>query len=53
MGVEYSYGVATFWAVFASKFILFGMLLVAWPIKRAVQRMPDSRLKRFLLISWQ
>jgi hypothetical protein len=41
-----------FWAIFASKFILVGMLLVALPIKRAVQRMPDTRLKRFLLVSW-
>lgn len=41
------------WAVAASKFILLGMLVLAWPVKRAVQRMPDSKLKRFLLISWK
>lgn len=43
----------TFLAVLLSKFVLFGMLLIAWPIKRAVQRyMKDGKLKRFLLISW-
>lgn len=34
-------------------FVLFAMLLVAWPIKRWVQlKMKDGRLKRLLLRSW-
>lgn len=33
-------------------FALFVMLLIAWPFKRAVQRMKDSRIKRLLLWSW-
>lgn len=34
-------------------FMLFLMLLVAWPIKRLVQlKMKDGRLKRFLLFRW-
>jgi hypothetical protein len=44
--------VTMFLAMLMKPFILFGMLLIAWPIKRAVQRMPDGRIKRFLLISW-
>jgi hypothetical protein len=43
---------ATFWGILLSKWLLLLMLLIAHPVKRAVQRMPDSRIKRFLLISW-
>lgn len=42
-----------FWAQAAAPFFLFLMLLVAWPVKRFVQRRKDSWLKRLLLISWQ
>ncbi len=41
-----------FLAMAAKPFFVLACLVVAIPIKRAVQRMPDSRLKRFLLISW-
>ncbi len=42
-----------FYAALLAPFMLFGMLLLAWPIKRWVQtRMKDGKLKRFLLISW-
>lgn len=35
-------------------FVLFAMLLVAWPIKRWVElRMKDGKLKRFLLFRWE
>lgn len=44
---------STFLGILLSKFMLLGMLVIAWPIKRAVQRMPDSRVKRVLLISWK
>jgi hypothetical protein len=34
-------------------FVLFAMLLIAWPFKRAVQKyMKDGKLKRFLLFRW-
>jgi len=33
-------------------FLLFLMLLVAYPLKCAIRRMKDGRLKRFLLFSW-
>ena len=33
-------------------FMLLGMLLIAHPFKRAVERMKDGKLKRFLLIRW-
>jgi hypothetical protein len=34
-------------------FVLFAMLLVAWPIKRLMQlKMKDSWLKRLLLTRW-
>ena len=33
-------------------FILVLMLLVAWPFKKLVERMPDSKLKRFFLFKW-
>lgn len=40
----------TFWAQLVTPFVLFAMLLIAWPFKRAVQRhMRDGKLKRFLL----
>lgn len=42
-----------FWRQFAAPFILFAMLLVAWPVKRWVQlKMKDGRLKRLLLKRW-
>lgn len=52
-GLGYSLGVDVFLAVLLSKFLLLGMLVIAWPIKRAVQRMRDSWLKRVLLFSWR
>lgn len=36
-----------------SPFVLFAMLLVAWPIKRWVQlKMKDGFMKRLLLTRW-
>jgi hypothetical protein len=46
-------GMDIFLAVLFGKFLLLGMLLIAWPIKRAVQRMRDCWLKRVLLINWR
>jgi len=42
-----------FLAMVFKPFIALGCLLLALPIKRRVQRMKDSKLKRFLLISWR
>lgn len=34
-------------------FLVVGMLALAYPIKRLVERkLPDGKLKRFLLIRW-
>jgi hypothetical protein len=34
-------------------FVLFAMLLIAWPVKRLIQLyMKDGKLKRFLLFRW-
>jgi hypothetical protein len=33
--------------------LLVPLLLITRPFKRLVMRLPDSRLKRFLLISWR
>lgn len=42
-----------FWAQLAAPFILFVMLLIAWPIKRLLWRyLPDGKLKRILFIRW-
>lgn len=44
---------SSFFGMALAPFMLFLMLLVAWPIKRLVQlKLKDSRLKRFLLLSW-
>jgi hypothetical protein len=42
-----------FLAMLIKPFLALGVLCIAFPIKRAVQRMPDCRLKRILLISWR
>ena len=43
-----------FLAMALAPFMLFAMLLVAWPIKRWVQtKMKDGPLKRLLLTRWQ
>lgn len=43
-----------FLAMLAKPFILFAMLMAAWPIKRLIEKkMPDGRLKRILLFSWK
>ena len=34
-------------------FVLLVMLLIAWPFKRAVQKMKDCKFKRIMLISWR
>ena len=39
-------------AMIIKPFLVMGMLLVAYPVKRMVQKMKDGKLKRFLLISW-
>lgn len=42
-----------FWAQLAAPFILFVMLLIAWPIKKLVWRyMKDGKLKRMLFTRW-
>lgn len=41
-----------FLAMVFKPFIALGCLTVAIPFKRAVQRMKDGKIKRFLLISW-
>lgn len=44
---------SSFWGMALAPFMLFLMLLVAWPFKRLVQRkMKDGRLKRLLLLRW-
>ena len=44
---------STFLGPALAPFILALMLLVAWPIKRAIQLyMKDGKLKRFLLFKW-
>lgn len=40
---------SAFWGQAIAPFLLFAMLLVARPFKRAAQRMKDGKLKRFLL----
>ena len=43
----------TFLTMALAPFALLVMLLIAWPVKRAIQRrLPDGRLKRFLLFRW-
>lgn len=39
-------------AMIFKPFIALGMLVIALPFKRMVQRMKDGKIKRFLLISW-
>jgi hypothetical protein len=39
-------------ALVLKPFALVAVLCLAYPIKRYVERMPDCKLKRFLLISW-
>jgi hypothetical protein len=42
-----------FWAQALAPFMLFGMLLIAWPIKKLLWKyLPDGKLKRFLFIRW-
>lgn len=44
-----------FWARLVGPFVLFAMLLVAWPFKRAIQlKMRPGKLKRLLLadLTW-
>lgn len=45
-------GMETFSRFVLAPFVCFGMLLIAYPFKRAVLRMKDGRIKRFLLIRW-
>lgn len=45
-------GVEIFFAMALKGFALAGMLAIAYPIKKAVERMPDCRLKRLLLFRW-
>lgn len=45
--------VDAFWTQLLAPFVLFAMLLVAWPIKRWVElKLKDGPLKRLLLRSW-
>jgi hypothetical protein len=45
--------VDAFWTQLLAPFVLFAMLLAAWPIKRWVQlKMKDGKLKQLLLRSW-
>ena len=45
---------SAFWSQLLAPFVLFAMLLIAWPFKRAVELyMKDGRLKRFLLYRWK
>lgn len=43
-------------AVLIRPFVLVALFLVAaalaWPIRRAVHRLPEGRLKRLLLLRW-
>lgn len=42
-----------FFGMALAPFMLFGMLLVAWPIKRLIElKMKDGKLKRLLLTRW-
>jgi hypothetical protein len=38
-----------FWAQLVAPFLLVAMLVIAYPFKRLVMRMRDSKLKRLLL----
>jgi hypothetical protein len=43
----------TFLGQALAPFVLFVMLLIAWPIKKLVWKyLPDGKLKRFLFIRW-
>ena len=42
-----------FWAQLLAPFMLFVMLLIAWPIKKLVWKyMKDGKLKRMLFTRW-
>lgn len=43
---------SAFWGQLLAPFLLFAMLLIARPFKRAAERMKDGRLKRALLWRW-
>jgi uncharacterized membrane protein YbaN (DUF454 family) len=38
-----------FLSVFLKPFLLLALLCLAYPVKRYVERLPDSKTKRFLL----
>lgn len=42
-----------FFVAAAAPFMLFLLLLIAYPFKQYVKKMKDCKLKRFLLISWK
>lgn len=47
-------GAEKFWVMAAMPFVLYVMLLIAWPFKRLLQvKMKEGRLKRLLLTRWE